>query len=799
MSTTRALGAVLALACAALAAAGAHGHPLSPLAMAAACAIVALLCAWKFRYWPLWLLPCLPLAGLAPWTGWLMLEEWDLLLLAAAAGLHARMAAQPLMPIPRAGSVAALPWLFLLPWLGLTACAAWRGVVDAGGWSLAHAWWQGYREPLNALRLAKPTLWVALLWPAWRRLMVVDPEHARRVWLWAMVAMALAVAVPVVAERAAFTDLLNFSSDYRATGSFWEMHVGGAGLDAALALTLPAVLLALMTASSARGGLAGGSVLALQFYAAVVTFSRIVFAVLPLTAAVTLGLRHRQAPAAAARGGWGGTLAAAAVAAAAAGWLFPVAGYRGALAWLACVTLALAGGGSATRLPWRLRVPALVLGVLVVAAVAAITLLVPKGAYVACALAAIVGLAASWFAPRRSSPALSVLALAMLPAAAAALVAVAWHWGGNAAQARAAPLALAAGLWPWFWPPGRLPWPQDLRWQARSIGLATAAVALVAVFSAGDYMGERLHSSEQDVSTRREHWRLLVDLQRDATPLLLGIGLGRTPARLAMAGEPSLQAGDYRLQDGDGARRLLLTSGAHAQGWGEFLRISQRLSGVPGADAVLRLRVRPLTPLTLHAEVCAKHLLYDSGCRLASLKVVKGVGQWQEVALPLSAGKVSAGNWYAPRAVVFSVALDTRLGRAELAGLSLRDGSGREWLANGDFGQGLSRWFFSSDRHHMPWHAKNLAVHVLFEQGLLALLWLGGFGAWALVRTSIGAGARDPMAPALCAGLLGLAGVGMVDSVMDMPRIAFLGLWTLMLALAAAPPARAGTMAAASA
>ena len=32
-------------------------------------------------------------------------------------------------------------------------------------------------------------------------------------------------------ERAVYTALLDFSSDYRTTGSFWEMHVGGAALD----------------------------------------------------------------------------------------------------------------------------------------------------------------------------------------------------------------------------------------------------------------------------------------------------------------------------------------------------------------------------------------------------------------------------------------------------------------------------------------------------------------------------------------------------------------------------------------
>ena len=38
-------------------------------------------------------------------------------------------------------------------------------------------------------------------------------------------------ALATVWERTAFTGLLNFSSDYRATALFWEMHVGGTALD----------------------------------------------------------------------------------------------------------------------------------------------------------------------------------------------------------------------------------------------------------------------------------------------------------------------------------------------------------------------------------------------------------------------------------------------------------------------------------------------------------------------------------------------------------------------------------------
>ena len=60
-----------------------------------------------------------------------------------------------------------------------------------------------------------------------------------------------------------------------------------------------------------------------------------------------------------------------------------------------------------------------------------------------------------------------------------------------------------------------------------------------------------------------------------------------------------------------------------------------------------------------------------------------------------------------------------------------------ELLGNGDFQHGNDRWFFTSDRHHLPWHAKNLWLHVYFEQGVLGLLIFSALLVFALL---LGAG-----------------------------------------------------------
>jgi hypothetical protein len=99
----------------------------------------------------------------------------------------------------------------------------------------------------------------------------------------------------VVWERLAFTGLANFSSDYRATGLFWEMHVGGAALDAVLALSVPFAVAALVTARVpwrwAVAALAAGAGACTRH---LVTFSRIVYLAVPLGVLV---LGHAAHPA----------------------------------------------------------------------------------------------------------------------------------------------------------------------------------------------------------------------------------------------------------------------------------------------------------------------------------------------------------------------------------------------------------------------------------------------------------------------------------------------------------------------
>jgi hypothetical protein len=607
------------------------------------------------------------------------------------------------------------------------------------------------------------------------------------------------MALLVTWERVAFPGLLNFSTDYRTTALFWEMHVGGAALDACLAMAFPFALQALWTARRPWASVIALAVVGLGVYACITTFSRIVFLAVPLGVLVMVWARRAQARRTGrAEGGesagawWPVGLVLALFTLLAVG-LFPGSGYRGALAALVALALLLPMASA-----WRAMPRPSVGGMLLVAALAAagvvvVAMTVPKGAYLAvgaAALTAVVLLALN----RRRQPLkerASHPAALGLVAGFAGLVAgvpmVALHWGGAAALplglVAAVVLSLAGALAGWR---RRPPWPADPMWQLRVTGAMVAILVTVGVFMGGGYLSGRFTTSSSDSSNRVAHWQRALSQLHGTPDWLLGKGLGRFPLHHFLSGTLDDQTGDHRLVREAGRNHLLLTGGKHILGWGEFYRVSQRVAP-PVMPAVVNLDLRADHALELHFEVCEKHLLYERNCVGATTQVKPTNGAWLPTAVPLTQADLSRGSWYAPRLLSFSVAVETRGARIELANLRLRGGNGADLLDNGDFSRGMARWYFSSDRHHMPWHTKGLGVHVLFEQGLVGATLLSLMLLVALGRLSFGAARNHELAPPLLAALVGVMAVGLIDSLLDMPRVGLVIYLLLGLALVLQP------------
>ena len=654
------LHGTLAILSAAMAAFIALNHPLWPALLTFALVVWGVAVCLRPLLWLAVLPACLPLAGFSPWTGWIGVEEFDLFCLGAAAGSLSRLVLLRMWParwLPAAGTGAdrlggdrpasaaprvatdparRLPCsrdsdrrqrLALIGLALLTASclvAAWRGLLAAGGPPLG--WFDGYEDPLNSLRVAKSFLLSVLLLPSLRCLLHGEPRRSAHCLAGGMVA-GLAVAVlAALAERLAHPGLLDFTTAYRTTAMFWEMHVGGAALDAFLALTLPFAVRPVLRAP-APGNWLGAALLAVcACYACLTTFSRALYL---------------------------GTAVAVVV--------------------LVCRLRRQAAQHCRPQPLWRIRANRMLAAILI------------------------------------------------------------------------------------------------------------GEVLLVA--GHGEFMGSRLAGGERDLVGRLTHWHESLGLLQGGTDILFGRGLGRFPADYSAHVVGRQMPGRLRLIEDAEGRHLGLSgprSRAPQRGRWELL---QRVPAPLAATHTLSLAARSARPAMLVASVCQRHLLYPVACVESAVFIPGGGEHWRHFELSLHASAGVPASRLLPVPGFFSLRLLGQAEFVEIDELSLIDGSGRELLVNGDFSQGMARWFFAPRHYFLPWHVDSLYLEMLLDQGVLGLCLLLALLALAIVNLLQSPRHEHELAPYLLAALLACMTAGLFVSVLDMPRVAFLFYLLLCCAL----------------
>ena len=793
----------LALVCASVGGFLAWHHAITPLAAVGGfvAAIVAGF-AWP-RLWLVALPALIPVASFAPWTGSLAVEEIDLFALGFASGAYARMPwrtgeqgdATTLPGLRPRWHLSIVALVLVLLFALSTALSLYRGIVDAGS-GLQWSWYDGYYEALNSVRIAKGYVVALLYAPLLFDAMKHTGGRATNLLAAGLAIGAGIAALTVVWERYAFTGLLNFSSDYRATGMFWEMHVGGAALDGYLALAVPFVVWTLMQRSG-RVVAAASALAVLVSYACLATFSRGVYLAVPLSFALLFLLLAPAREGAPSRKV--GTLvkgALATVAAAAGSYLvFRAGGYRSLLAVLGVLAVALHASTVLRGVGWlEWGMAAVLAGVLSVFGVVVGTVL-GKGPYLV--YAAAFGLAIALMAIRGVGDAATggskVLAIATLAAClwtAFAAVYVARHWGGDAARVDAAiVVALIVLMTMARARASATRWPTRLREEGIVVASAAVIAGSVAVMLGGAYMGERFATSEQDFEGRIQHWRDGLSLISNPSEWLVGKGLGRFPKSYYFgAPDPSIP-GSYRIANEEGNAFLVLSGPRRPSSFGEVFRVGERVPITPG-PYTLTFDARAATPARLHIEICQQHLLYNGACAFPSKPIRIEGASWQTRVVILDGKDLDGGYWYAPRFAFFSFAADSQGLRVDLDNVTLVGPDGHNLVANGDFGGGMTRWFIVSEKIHLPWHIKSLPLNVLFDQGIaglaLFMLLVGG----TLFRLVAGRARAHPLAPFLAASLVGFLIVGAFDSLLDVPRVALAFYLVLFAGLALGDPIR---------
>ncbi|MDR1935522.1 MAG: hypothetical protein LBS49_08085 [Candidatus Accumulibacter sp.] len=732
-----------------------------------------------------------PVIDLAAWSGAIHLTESDALVFSAllAGGLREALTKARRGDGQLAWRFGALQAGLLGVLLASYALSTDWGVLR-GMWT--HPEWRvGYASELNGARLAKGVVWAVSLLPLLASAFRREPELAARMLVRGILLGLALVSLAALWERLAFTDLTDFASDYRTTALFWEMNVGGATLDAWLALSVPFALWAVLRKEAGRVAVSIAG-LALVVYVCFTTFSRGLYLGLALGCALTVLLVLRGEMS---RGGWrlrlmpalawsafvlalGGVLAG----------VFQTGGYRGLAAMLGVAFLAFASGPVAAALRGRALMRAALLSTALIAGTAAVWW-IPKAVYLVYAVN-LFALAALLRIEARERPARHgtlVLAGVGWLAGNAALVNAYWSEGSGLAAGLLAALVTLLPL------AVTVAGPQTCwRLTPRSgtvAALVLGALSVLVVTFNTYYAGQRFDAAAEDLRGRVRHWTMSAGLPQGDRERWLGVGVGRYSERYFWRVPDSMYPGSHRVMAEDGDAFLRLGGPRHALGFGELYRVSQRVSPALRTPLVVAFDARaPEGAASLRVEVCRKHLLYTHECTDEQVAIPAGP-QWWHFEFALDSKGLGAG-WRRglPKQTVFSVANATRGRLVDVDRIAMIDARGVALLDNGDFFAGGDYWFFSSDRHHLPWHAKNLWLHYLVEQGVFGALAFSVFGLAALYRVVLGGASGHPLAPPLAGGLLAFFAVGAFDSLVDAPRLTLFALLLMCVALGLRAP-----------
>ncbi len=348
-------------------------------------------------------------------------------------------------------------------------------------------------------------------------------------------------------------------------------------------------------------------------------------------------------------------------------------------------------------------------------------------------------------------------------------------------------LALLAAAHAWQRRPGGAGAPAP-PWRARANALLALVLAAecAAALVAGSFVRERAAEIPADFGGRLAHWRRGIALLETPAQWLLGIGTGRLPEHYMQAADGHERPGAVRLVATEDGRPAVRVSGpAREPQLGGLYALTQRVAPGPGMRRVA-LEVRASRDADIAVQVCERHLLYPRRCDGVDLRVTAGDGGWQRLAATLESGPADRGRAPVPRLGMFSLFVATpgaavELRRVGLSGAGLSGAGGEALLANGDFAAGMARWFPVAQAYFLPWHVDSLWLELLIERGALSLALFALLALHAL-RRLWAAGARGCGGVALPVGaaLAGVLLLGVVSSVLDMPRVA-LPVWLALV------------------
>lgn len=292
------------------------------------------------------------------------------------------------------------------------------------------------------------------------------------------------------------------------------------------------------------------------------------------------------------------------------------------------------------------------------------------------------------------------------------------------------------------------------------------AVGLLLTAGAGSgYLMQRFAATGEDWNIRTDHWRLALDLRDgDAATAWFGAGLGSFPRYYLERGPRERQSATFGFAVEDGNTHFRL-------GHGDTVYFAQRVPFVAGHTYRIEFEARAAREHTaVHVPVCEKQMLNSRQCAWRGFDIPAD-GAWHAIEHEFSHAQVGAASWLKRPPIELFLYNPGEGGVVDIDNLRLLDERENNLLCNGGFERGADCWFFKT-HSHLPWHIKNLWVHLLFEHGGLGLLTFAALTIVAVTRLARAGWQGHRLAWAWLASLLGMLTVGLFDSLLDAPRLA---------------------------
>jgi hypothetical protein len=250
--------------------------PSWPLAATLAAYSIAL---WRWPSLFLLILPIvIPAYDLGLWTGWMVIGESDLVILATIAVLLIRTP-----PTAQDLRMTGVPAIVLLAFTASWLIATLIGLSATLGAPYSD---NPFLRPDNALRLAKPLVEALALLPFLHRHQRCHGDAATLLG-WGLSAGLVVATLIVIAERILFASILDIGTEYRVAGPFSSMRVGGGHIGAYAAMVLPFSLTLIQRRPRWVGAILALLTCLLGGYTIAVTFARAAYAACLLGMTVT--------------------------------------------------------------------------------------------------------------------------------------------------------------------------------------------------------------------------------------------------------------------------------------------------------------------------------------------------------------------------------------------------------------------------------------------------------------------------------------------------------------------------------